>query len=179
MACDISASGSGPYPDQSRGQMCLTFSLNSFLPAHLHGVGEDADGTAKQMRAYLGTVGQPIKTTAWKVPAAFFALLLAVLAPVIVLFVQGQLSLWLIPLVALITWTFGSVSKPVLQQRVRDERIKRIPWDIDLRPMEQVRLDKEQGRQRRQTGVRYAVISGLTVAVVAAVLTAVLRQWLP
>jgi hypothetical protein len=63
----------------------------------------------------------------------------------------------------------------MLRSQVQAERSSRRAFEIGFRPVEDVRLDREHVRQRRQTGIRYAPTTG----VILAVLGALLRRWIP
>lgn len=177
----IAATGTGPFgPQASTGEMTLTFSVIGHGPATVRGAGPGAEPAADNLRWWLGTLGQPVTSRAHRVPIGFFAVLALTFGPVVVLWSVGELSLLLLlPLVLLLLWTVIAVSSPLLKARVSLERQKSSSWLVDTRPIEDVELDQEQQRQRRQTGLRYALVSGTIVAVVAAVLAAVLRHYFP
>jgi len=70
---------------------------------------------AQVLAATANTYGHPVLNWSWIFPALFFTAVAIALAPVVWLWVQGQLSLWLIPLVTGLTVMAAVVATPHLR----------------------------------------------------------------
>ncbi|MGY1593247.1 hypothetical protein ACI79D_14830 [Geodermatophilus sp. SYSU D00708] len=137
-------------------------------PATLAGA-YGAETRRPQLEERWNQLGGRRRSWAWLYPAGFLLGLLAATAPLIVLWVHHQLSLWLIPLVIVVLLMAFAVGAPLLQRAVGEHRRSRSGLSIHFRLIEQVRRDR--------AAVHLAVWSGVGGAVTGAVIAA-LATWL-
>jgi hypothetical protein len=106
-------------------------------------------------------LGRARRTWAWFYPAGFLLALAGALAPLIVMWARGRLSLWLtLPVAGLVVMGFA-VFAPVLQGRVKAHRETRAGLDIDFRLLETVRTDKAVHRRNLQSGLLGALLGAI------------------
>lgn len=154
----VSLAAIGPVPPGPEGQpvipsaLFLSFGDGLAVPATLTAQG-DAQRFLTSLQDRWCTFGQPRRTWELLYPLAFMLALAAALAPVVVLWATGQLSLWLIPLVLGVVWLAFAVGSPLLQQRVKQHRTSRAGLDIDFRLLDRVRLDRAVQRRNVRSGL--------------------------
>jgi hypothetical protein len=131
--------------------------------------------TAESLGAYFATLGEARRDQSWFIPVLFWLAVAVAVLPLLWLVIVGSLPWGTLPFFA----ATGYVAAAYLSEQVgrwSDRHFAgRNASIIDTRPIEEVRLDREQARQRRQVGLRYAMTTGVILAVVAALL----RQILP
>lgn len=138
-------------------------------PALLHGSGPRS--VADLLRLW-NRLGRPRRTWSWIYPTAFLFAVAGALAPLVVLWIREQLTLWLIPAaVALVALAFATMS-PVIQARVKRHRAARAGLDLDYRRLRAVRTASELRRLEWQSGL---VGAGIAAAIAAVGIWATLR----
>lgn len=129
-----------------------------------------------QVTAHYGTLGKRVGDRSWRIPAGFLLLVAAVLAPLVVLWARGQLTLWLIPFVMATAALAVVNTSSLISRRVLIARQRQAAAVIDFRPIRQIRFDTEERRQRRNVALIFGSITAVVGAAVGAILGAVLSH---
>ncbi len=130
-------------------------------PAGLSGAGV---GSAADLLEIWESLGQRRRTWAWIFPGVFLLALATALTPLIILWVRGDLSLWLAPgVIGLVALAFATAS-PLIQQRVAAHRRARAGLDIDFRLLQTVNTDRAVHRRNLQSGLLGALVGALVTA---------------
>lgn len=133
-------------------------------PARLWGLGDAFHLTGNFAKRWQ-QLGKGRSTREGLYPLAFLLALAAALAPVVVLWVRGDLSRWLIPPVAGVVALAFAVAAPILQNRVRGHRLTRASLDIDYRLLQRVRLDRAVNRRLWLTSLSSGVLGVVVGAI--------------
>lgn len=170
---DCSITAGQPVQVGSPRPMTLHLQLSTRSPVELSG-GAGGETVLSSIAATYEALGHRRKSRDWRYPVGFLLAIAVAVGPLIYAWIRGDLTLWAIPFV---TWAivaaFGA-GVPRVRQAVQNQRQRTGGIDIDLRPIEQVRLDDEQKRQRRQTALLFSTMAAVPAALIGAIIQGLL-----